>query len=183
MITFFENENFIQLDYFFNENKIKNIKKKILNEKFDLKYSPLEYKYKEFEIKNTYNLEILKLTEYFKSKNFLEYLEEIIQIELRFIKVKIKKYKKGDFILLNDNQKREDLIEVFFDLTLNWEENFGGEVVYVLKKEEVFSFRPKNNSLTVIYKSDQVLKYLKYINSLSKNKEILRFEIKFEIEE
>jgi len=46
MQYFFENENFIQLNNFFNEKYINLILNKIEKSKFKQKYNPIKYKFK-----------------------------------------------------------------------------------------------------------------------------------------
>jgi len=182
MSEFFDEENFIQLNNFF-EKDIDKIKSKLNYSKFDLKYNPMKYKFKELDLKNIYDLEIIELVEFFKSKEFLEYIEEITQIDLSFKDLNLRKYLQSDFTLLHDNQEKEDIIEVIFDLSDNWKEEFGGILTYLTKDEEIFYLSPIFNSLTILYKPEYLIKYLKYINNKSKGKNIIRFEIKFDIED
>ena len=181
MQDFFAEENFIQLNVFLDQDN-NLIKKKILSQEFNEKYNPLKYKFSELNEKENYDLNIIKMIEFFKSKSFLEFVEEITQIELNFKDLKIKKYSQSDFTLLHDDQEREDEIVVIFDLSDDWQETFGGILTYVTKEQEIFYLSPIFNSLIILYKPESVMKYLKYINNHAKNKNILRFEIKFDLE-
>lgn len=190
----FEEEAFIQLNNFF-ENDMKEIKDIILKEKFILDYKPQFHKFEKFEIKNCYKPEIIKLYEFFKSKKFLEFLEGILQFELNIKSINLSKYSHGDFTLLNDKMKREDIIEVFYDLSSKFEDNMGGTLTYLTKEEEIYYFQASFNTLTIFFKPSEVMKYLKYINNRVLNSEkskdgkkmkdrsILRFEIEIDCEE
>lgn len=179
MKEFFESEGFIQLNDFFEKKWIVETKNILLKCEFILDYKPILYRRKSLEIKNQFNLNVILLTEYFKSKEFLNYLEEITQFELEFSELKVNVYTYSDFTLLNDKNKRDECLDVIFDLSDDFNENMGGRLTYIVKDEEVFYLDPLFNTLTVLYKSEEVMKYLKYINNRAKNNKILRFEISF----
>lgn len=177
---FFEEEGFIQLVNFLDLD-IKNIKKKLEKAKFNQIYIPDEKKEKILDEKQVFDLDLIKLMEFFKSKEFLEYIEKITDFELQFKSLKVKKYTQGDFTLLHDNLKKEDILEVYFDLTSEWKEEMGGVLTFTTREEEVFYLEPLCNALTILFKPEQVMKYLKYVNNKAKNNYILRIEIKFEL--
>lgn len=177
---FFEEEGFIQLVNFLDIN-IDGIKKEFEKVKFENIYIPDEKKLEILNEKELYNLEIIKLVEFFKSKEFLEYLEKITDFEIQFKSLKVKKYSHKDFTILHDNLKKEDLLEVYFDLTSNWKEEMGGTLTFTTREEEVFYLEPLCNALTILFKPEQVMKYLKYINNKAKENYILRIEAKYEL--
>jgi len=181
MQDFFEEENFIQLNEFLDQNNL-SLKTKFLNQEFEKKYNPLKYNFSQLNTKALYDLEIIKIIEFFRSKKFLEFIEEIVDLELSFKNLKIKKFEQSNFTLLHDDLEKEDIIEVIFDLSDDWQEEFGGTLTYTTKEEEVFYLNPIFNSLTILYKSDSIMKYTKYINNLANDKKILRFEMKFDLE-
>ncbi|MCA9497144.1 MAG: hypothetical protein KC589_09435 [Nanoarchaeota archaeon] len=194
MQNVFEEEAFIQLNNFFL-NDIKKLRKLISNESFILNYKPQFYRYEEFNIKTCYKPEVLKLYEFFKSKIFLDFLEDILQFEVNIKSIKLHKYSHRDYTILNDKTKREDIIEVFYDLSDEFEVEMGGTLTYLTKEEEIYYMEAKFNTLTIFFKPSEVMKYLKYINNKSlyspkngkslerKNREILRFEIEMDINE
>jgi Rps23 Pro-64 3,4-dihydroxylase Tpa1-like proline 4-hydroxylase len=180
MRNFFENEGFIQLNSFFNQNYIKKIFNSILHENFIENYKPLFFRY--YEIKEIYNFEIIKLYEFFKSKEFIEYIEEILNFEIENPKVSIRKYSHRNYTLLNDKLiNKEDKINIIFDLTKDWKDNYGGILTYLTKEEEILYLEPQFNTLTIIFQPTELMKYLKYINNFSKDKQIIRFEIEYDI--
>lgn len=180
---FFENNGFVQLLDFFENIDDKKIKENFNKSKFSDIYKPLETKKQELNLKELFEFEIIQLIEYFRSKEFLNYIENICSFELNFNSIEISRYKSGDYLILNDNQIREEVIEIIFDLSDEFEEKMGGLQVYTTKEEEVLYLEPQFNALTILYKPQEIMKYLKYINNLAKNKEILRFTIKFDINE
>ena len=180
MQYFFENEGFIQLTDFF-ENDIKIIKSKIENSNSKkIHFSKIE-RWKEINFKENYDLDIIKLIEFLKSKEFIKFLENITQFELQITNINCSMYELGDFRELNDKIKsKEDSIEVYFDMSDEIEEEMGGTLVYTSKDEEIFYLNPMFNTMTILYKSTEIMKYLEKINSKAKNRKIVRVEMRLE---
>lgn len=180
--SFFEEEGFIQLVNFLDID-IKTIRDKFDNAKYNKIYIPDEKSLSALSEKDNFDLEIIKIIEFFKSKEFLNYLEKITEIEIRFKSLNVVKYNQGDFTLLNDNMVKEDILQVYFDLTSNWREEMGGTLTFTTSQEEVFYLEPLCNALTILFKPAEVMKFLKYVNNKSKNNYILRIEAEFELVE
>ncbi len=179
METFVEQEGFIQLNDFLDIDLVK-IREKILNSKLIEVHEPLTMRRKELNLKEVFDVELLKLIEYFKNKEFLEFVEEISDTELNLKDLKVCVYEHRDFIILNDKTKREDCLEVVFDISDIFNREMGGILTYLTKMEEVFYLEPAFNSMTMLFKSEEIMKYLKYINNKSENRKIVRFEISFD---
>lgn len=178
---FFSFEAFIQLNSFLSTD-LSTITKKIKTLDPKIIYSPLQYRYKNYDLALAYNEpDLIAFYEFFKSKEFLDFLESITQFPLRIKQVQCNCYNHKDFTLLSDLNKEEDYIDVIFDMTPHWHESYGGVLTYTTKESEEFYLHPSFNALTILYKPEEVMKYLKYINCLSKEKDILRIEAKFEI--
>lgn len=183
MSEYFEEEGFIQLNDILDETEIKKTKEIILKQKFIEEYKPMMFKKKTLDTKNLFNLETIKLVEYFKSKEFLEYIEEITNFELNLNKIEINLYGQSDFIIINDKVKREETIEVIYDISDKYKETYGGKLTYITKEEELIYLEPTFNTLTILYKAEELMKYLKYINNKAKTNKILRIEISFTMAE
>ena len=82
---------------------------------------------------------------------------------------------------MSDKQEKSECLNVIFDISDDWNKACGGVLTYTTKEEEVFYVEPSFNSLTILYKPKEVMKYLKYINNKCENKKIIRFEMEFEI--
>lgn len=178
----FTTNGFIQLTNFF-EKLPKDLEKIISKEKFKTIYKPLEIKKQILEKKETFNLDILKLFEFFKSTQFRNFIEELTNFEITIKNIELNKYKHEDFKILIDNIKREECIEILFDLSKGFKEDMGGLLTYTTREEEILYIDPNYNTITILYKPEELMKYLKYLNNKCKKKEIIRFEIQFEIEE
>lgn len=179
MADFFEEEGFLQLNEFLENKYAKNIRKLLIEQNYIEENKPMSFKKKTLETKNLFELEIIKFIEYFRSKEFIEYIEQVTNFELNISEIKINLYERGSYTLLNDKNKREETLEVIFDLSDNFTDKMGGKLKYLTNEEEILYLSPSFNTLTITYKSEDVMKYLKYINNLAKENKILRVEISF----
>lgn len=183
MQQFFLSEGFIQLTDFL-KGDIVNIKSKILKSNFNQVYNPMIMRKKDLLEKEIFDVDILKFLEFFKSKEFREYIENITGFELELKDFNLNMYENKDYALLHDSLKtKEDYIEVIYDMSDFIAEGAGGVLTYTTKEEEVFYLEPTFNSLTIIFKPEDIMKYLKYINNKAKDKKILRVEMRFELSE
>ena len=182
MSKYFSQDGFIQLNNFF-EDDISKIKSQILKEKFKEEYSPVSHRKKTLNQKKIHTHEILELLNYFKSEEFINLIKEITLLNLQIAKIELCKYLHRDFIILNDETKPQNTIDVIFDLTSDWKKENGGILTYTTKNEELLYIYPHFNTLTIVHKLKEIMKYLKYINNKAKTNQILRFEITFSIEQ
>lgn len=166
----------IALPQFF-ENKLDIIKEKLKKTPFITKYKPLEHKYQELELTQVYDIDLIQFVEFFKSKEFLQFIEDMTDFDLRISSVHIRKYTHTDFVLLSDNQKNDDCFDITFDLSDKFSTKMGGMCVYATNEEEILYLSPASNILTILYKSPSIKKYLKYLNARAKGLEMYRVEI------
>ena len=154
---FYEQNGFIQLENFI-EGDIPNLE----NLKFEKVYNPI---YISKKINKDFKLEI---------ENFENFIKEITNSNQ--INLTLNQYEHKDFIILNDKTPKDDTIDIILDFTSNWKKEFGGILTYTTKDTEIFYLEPKYNTLTIVNKPKEVMKYLKYINNKANNTKILRFE-------
>lgn len=179
MQNHFDEQGFIQLNSFLDEdlNSLKNI---LLKETTNHIYKPLETSSKLLGEQTRYDPNIILFLEYFKSKEFTSFLEEITGFSLTPKKCEVHKYEHKDYTLLNDTTNPEDdTIEVLFDLSDSIPNDAGGTLIYTTQSEEVLYLEPTYNALTILYRPKELLSYLKYINRNVNNKKILRVEMNF----
>jgi Rps23 Pro-64 3,4-dihydroxylase Tpa1-like proline 4-hydroxylase len=178
MEGFFTENGFIQLSDFLTEN-FKEFRENIEKENLLEIYEPLFQKKKMLDMKNVYKLELIKVIEFFKSKEFLEFIEEITDFELNMSKFEVNVYSHKDFILLNDETKRDESVSLVYDLSDEFNEHMGGVLTYTTKEEEIFYLEPSFNCLSIFYDPIEVMKYLKYINNHSHGLKLIRIEMEF----
>ncbi len=175
----FDEQGFIQLNSFFKDN-LQQITSTLNKHTTNTLYKPLEISTKTLGEETKFDPEILLFLEYFKSKEFTSFLEEITGFSLTPKKCEIYKYEHKDYTLLNDiTNPEEDTIEVLFDISDNLVEGAGGTRVYTTQNEEVLYLEPTFNALTILYRPKELLSYLKYINNKAKGKKLIRVEMNF----
>ncbi|MFT4244071.1 MAG: hypothetical protein ACMXYB_01305 [Candidatus Woesearchaeota archaeon] len=184
---FFNQEGFIQLQEFFNskEKEVKDCFSTFLNiddNIFEEKYSPLIHRKFEMSPQNI-PLSILECIEFFKSKTFEEYLEQLTGFSIQHTKTSISKFKHKCFELIHDSKLTDSmLIDVYFFISKDdFEQEEGGHKVYTTFDEELFYIQPTSNTLTCVFRDEELRIYTKYINSLAKNKEYIQIHSTFEI--
>jgi len=180
MEGFFGENGFIQLNNFLSEN-YKEFRENLIKENFVSVYEPLLCKKKILNLKETYNFEILRVIEFFKSKEFLNFIEEITEFEVSLTKFEVNVYSHRDFVVLNNDVKNDENISIIYDVSDEFKEDMGGVLTFVTKEEEVFCLEPSFNSLSIFYNPIEISKYLKYINNRSKGLNIIRIEMEFSI--
>ena len=174
----FTQNGFLQLNNFLTEN-FEEFRLNVEKEKLLEIYEPLFCKKKILDLKNIYKLELIKVIEFFKSKEFLNFIEDITEFDLNLTKFEVNVYSHKDFIILNDKTPVSENISLIYDLSDEFSEFMGGTLTYTTKQEEIFYLEPTFNSLSIFYDPIEVMKYLKYINNKSGNKKILRIEMEF----
>ncbi|MCH8519950.1 MAG: hypothetical protein LAT82_04320 [Nanoarchaeota archaeon] len=187
---FFNQEGFIQLQEFFNQEQKEVVSSLtslnlIPQETFSLNYSPLIHKKFDLDYSKISNLKIesIELIEFFKSKTFEEYLEQLTGFSIQFTKTQISKFNHSCFELIHDSKVTDSmLLDIYFFITKDeFEQEMGGHKVYTTFEEELFYINPTHNSLTCVFRDEELRTYTKYINSLAKEKEYIQIHTTFEI--
>lgn len=182
MEGFFEENGFLQLGDFLSEN-FEEFRKTLEEEKLLEIYEPLFCKKKMLDLKNIFKLELIKVIEFFKSKEFMNFVESITEFDLILSKFEVNVYSHKDFIILNDETSRNETISLIYDLSDEFSEFMGGMLTYTTKQEEVFYLEPAFNSLSLFYDPVEIMKYLKYLNNKCGDKKLVRIEMEFSITE
>lgn len=180
MQEFFDKEGFIQLLDFFDEDKVETLHKTLEKTSFTKDFKPLEHKKSTLNIKETFVPEILECVEFFKSREWIEYLETITEFSLQYKTISLDKFSHRDYEILNDKKEREDSLQVIFDLTPSWRNSWGGILTFTTKEEELLYLEPKFNALNIIFKPSEIMTYLKYLNNQTKNNQIIRIIVEYE---
>jgi hypothetical protein len=181
MSSFFEENGFLQLTSFLSisSNSYIKILDKIHKEK---KYSPLFHSYSTFLKKTILPFEITYLMEFLRSQECIDFLETITEFPLQFSSLEYQEFQQGDYTLLHDLKKNEEVVQVIYDLSDScFTKEMGGILTYTTRDEEVFYLDPLQNALTVLFKSSEIMYYTKYVNCKSKGKKIRRFIVTFDI--
>ncbi|MFP4402297.1 MAG: hypothetical protein ACLFPL_03605 [Candidatus Nanoarchaeia archaeon] len=183
--AFFNQEGFIQLQQFFEESNDLNTftTQMIKSNNYSMFYNPLIEQKHLFNETNTPS-SLLASIEYFKSKTFEQYIEELVGFSLTLQRVEISKFTHKCFELLHDSKVADSmLIDVYYFITQDeFESEYGGDKVYTTYNEELFYITPQHNTLTCVFRDDEMRQYTKYINSLAKEKQYIQIKCVYEIQ-
>uniref|UniRef100_A0A8C3WTH3 2-oxoglutarate and iron dependent oxygenase domain containing 1 n=1 Tax=Catagonus wagneri TaxID=51154 RepID=A0A8C3WTH3_9CETA len=82
----------------------------------------------------------------------------------------LRHWKTGHYTLIYDNTKTEFALDLLFYCGCEgWEPEYGGFTSYIAKgeDEELLTVNPENNSLALVYRDRETLKFVKHINHRS----------------
>uniref|UniRef100_A0A8D2DZG1 2-oxoglutarate and iron dependent oxygenase domain containing 1 n=1 Tax=Sciurus vulgaris TaxID=55149 RepID=A0A8D2DZG1_SCIVU len=82
----------------------------------------------------------------------------------------LRRWKTGHYTLIHDNSKTEFALDLLFYCGCEgWEPEYGGFTSYIAKgeDEELLTVNPENNSLALVYRDRETLKFVKHINHRS----------------
>lgn len=183
---FFNTQAQIQLQQFVTEDSLKEFKNELLTNKtvFKQRNQPLTHKYESIpSISEDVPMSIQHGIEYFKSKQFQDFIEKIVGFDLELKEYEISKFSHKSFELIHDSKITNSLlIDIYFFITKDeFENTMGGQKVYTTFEEELFYLTPEHNTLTCVFRDEELRQYTKYINCLAKDKEYVQIKTTFEI--
>lgn len=82
----------------------------------------------------------------------------------------LRHWKTGHYTLIHDNNKTEFALDLLLYCGCEgWEPDYGGFTSYIAKgeDEELLTVNPENNSLALVYRDRETLKFVKHINHRS----------------
>ncbi|KAI5613873.1 prolyl 3-hydroxylase OGFOD1, partial [Silurus asotus] len=82
----------------------------------------------------------------------------------------LRRWSHGDYTLLHDSVKREFALDLLLHLGCSgWKSEFGGFTSYIAhdEDEELLTIYPEDNSLALVYRDKETLKFIKHINHSS----------------
>ncbi|XP_037372309.1 prolyl 3-hydroxylase OGFOD1 isoform X2 [Talpa occidentalis] len=82
----------------------------------------------------------------------------------------LRHWKTGHYTLIHDNSKTEFALDlILYCGCEGWEPEYGGFTSYIAKgeDEELLTVNPENNSLALVYRDRETLKFVKHINHRS----------------
>lgn len=182
MGTFFTNEGFLQLIDFLEPDKVEAAQRVLESKTSKQEYVPDSHSKVIFTESEIIEVEILEILEFFKSTEFKELLESVTNLDLELASLNLVSYGKKDYTLLHDSHEHEDELEIHFDMTKDWTDDLGGILTYTTKHDELLYLEPMLNCLTIVFKEQSLMSYLKYINHLAEDKRIFRIEMKWKID-
>lgn len=154
----------IMLANFFTEASYKKKEKAVKNAVYKRESMPDQYSYatkKEKELK--------------RNKELLHFLAQVLQKKAVRIIGEMVQFSWKDYTTLHDKNKEKPCIDIIIDLTPEWDDRYGGAVVYSDGKGGYTKVFAQKNSLFLVQREQGIQKYIQYVNNLSRGKKRFLF--------
>ncbi|RKP17474.1 hypothetical protein ROZALSC1DRAFT_7711, partial [Rozella allomycis CSF55] len=110
--------------------------------------------------------EVVPLYAFLQSHEFISFIEKICNMSLKVLQAELQKFGHRNYTLVNDNfLDPEGLDVLYFAMNNDWSEEWGGLVHYISGKDTLLSIPPTCNTLTLVMRDSEVIKFVKYVNS------------------
>jgi hypothetical protein len=149
----------IRLDNIFQKPVFLLLQKKLSNSKFKLRFHP--YKHKYFTAKSK------DMHAFINGRYFKSLIEKILKLKNYKIRYEIRKFEHGDYTLLHDADDKREGVDFIIDFSKPMK-NFGGNTVYLSRKEELLILNPSPNTLSFVDRRKGMMSYTKYIQHRQK---------------
>jgi hypothetical protein len=132
----------------------------------DLVGPPNARRYRRLDTVDTSGV-ISRFQTFCKSTNFVSYVTSLTGLD-RPIGVfsECRRFRSGDYTLMHDNVQEEPGLDLIFSVTSSpeWQDHSGGSLMYLDGQDTLLTVDPEQNKLTLVYRDDGVLRYVKYVN-------------------
>ncbi len=170
----FKNQNIVSLKQFLYPefyNKLKSILPKI---KWKKEFHPINCSYNYCNSNTNPNSkinQIKELEELSKDKDFRELLTIITGKQVKNkLNLTIQSFGWKNYTIINDESIEEPGVDIIIDLTEEWNDEWGGNIVLVDGSGDYTDISHAPNTLTIINRKKGEHKFVKYVNHLSGNK-------------
>jgi len=107
----------------------------------------------------------------FQSKKFSNFLYSLTNVSTNSCYGEIRNFNHGSYTLVHDHALEPHGIDVTFfcldEKETEWDENWGGQLVYMDRDDELLTVFPSKNSLLCVFRDPGVMRFVKYINHYS----------------
>ena len=119
----FKSQKSIVLDNFLENEFLKGLISKLKSAKFHEDANKLTHSYHSSHdpVFNTL----------FSSEEFFNFIGKLIGLKLKTLGIEVRMFRWKNYTIINDHALEEKGIDVIIDLTRNWNDSFGGKLVYV----------------------------------------------------
>ncbi|EFC45784.1 proline hydroxylase [Naegleria gruberi] len=108
--------------------------------------------------------ELSKFYEFAKSQVFVDYLKEITSLPIKKINLQGRRFRPGDYALVQNTPVDEVRLDVLFRLCpKDWDFDFGAGVTYMDEEEELLSILPEPNTISIVLRDTGVQTFVKYV--------------------
>ncbi|RIA89197.1 Oxoglutarate and iron-dependent oxygenase degradation C-term-domain-containing protein [Glomus cerebriforme] len=104
--------------------------------------------------------------EFFRSKTFANYLNEISNWQVTGIASEFRQFQSSNYTVIHDQaQDRIGVDVTLFCIEGQWDEKWEGGTHYVAEEHELLAIYPQKNMLSIVIRTSGTLKFVKCINS------------------
>lgn len=147
---------YLSLENFFDESKIKELKMALIKEDYYLEEHDLYKFYRTIDFKNTSNSVVNEFRDFLLSKEFILFVEKITGVDIKTNEIDLHSLKLTNthYLLCHDDQVQGRRIAFILNLAENWVEKDGGELeLFESKNSEptnvIKSILPKFNTFNI----------------------------------
>lgn len=148
----------ITLYDFFDWKFYEDVEKKLTKMTFSHSRSALHHRY------SCANPPLL-LKKFLNSDEFISYLSTALNKEFALLQGKMYKFSWKDYTLLHDPSVEEEGYDLVMDFTEDWNQEAGGQIIYVDGEGDYRSVPVAPNAITITLRKPGIHKFVKYINN------------------
>ncbi|KAJ0398157.1 hypothetical protein ATCC90586_004276 [Pythium insidiosum] len=113
---------------------------------------------------------LTKLLAVFASHEWVTFLAAITTIPGKLLTAQVQRYNHGTYSLLHDHCQEPNGLDVVLSIpsTKTWEEDWGGELLYVAGEDTLASFVPQPNTLMFAIRPEGSFRFMKLVNANAK---------------
>jgi hypothetical protein len=139
------------------------LQKELKNTIFERDNRPIMYRRETAEP----GTEILSLL---SNSDFGTILNQILGHDFSIEKSTLMRYGVSDYQILHDNLVESPGVDVIIDLTDDWNDDFGGYVVYTDGDGEFLTLSQKGRMLSIVDRGTSYHRFVKYVNHYAENR-------------
>lgn len=163
--SFYQNKELpsVQLRQVFNQGFYHKLKKDILS----LSYQPDRQLLTHSYLTAALPASLLRL---FHSPKFFSVISGIIGRPIQKVDLHAHLFSWKDYTVLSDETIEPAGIDIIIDLTEDWPEGAGGEIIYRDREGNYFPLPSTPNTLTIVNRKRTIQKFVKYVNHYAGNR-------------
>ena len=157
--------NSIQLHKFLDQDQLARLNRAIKKLKFKENYVPDLHYYKQAE----------KIPKELKQlmRQIAGFVQFVSGKKVKCKEITIRSFGKKHYTLLHDAKKEKPGIDFVLDLTPKWDPEAGGSMIYMKNGEDIITIRPAFNTFSLVKRTKDMMRFVKYVNHKAKNKILL----------
>lgn len=114
-----------------------------------------------------------KLQAFLGSQEFLGFVSKILGRDIQAVTAHIQSFGHKHYTILHDEHVEEPGIDVFIGLTDEWNDAWGGNVVFVDGSGEYTKTQIGGNMLVIVERKDKTQKFVQYVNHHCNDKKLV----------